>query len=206
MTTTKQKKAKQTTFEIALLVNNEKVSLDYEMLERILGMVAYNVGAEWLPIMSLLAQHPNYQVRQAITSFPSLSQEMFNQLISDKNSSVIQELLRSELCEQFLTAEHIRQIIQRDETSLLIALINTLHTLQSSEEIDNIEWYEKLLTHSDPEVRKELAGTEYLTGAQITQLTEDKDPLVARTAKATLKNMDYDDCEDEDEDDDNEDN
>ncbi|EIJ43874.1 hypothetical protein BegalDRAFT_3048 [Beggiatoa alba B18LD] len=204
MKTTKQKKAEQPVFEIALLVNDEKISLDYEVLQRILSNVVYNAGAEWQPIVALLAHHPHYQVRQELASFSLLTQETFNHLISDKNKSVVEDLLRNDLCEQFLTQEHIKQIIQRNDTSLLIALINILHRLCGSETIDNIEWYEKLLTHSDPEVRKELASSDRLTTEQIMTLTEDKDPLVAKTAKETLSNMDYDE-DDYDEDDESED-
>lgn len=157
-----------------------KCELSYEMLVAIVNN--YPDIESSRDFYALCASHPSNQVREAVASKEHLSEATVALLGADRETCVLSSLLYSQAGRQYLSHEAIVNIANK-ESQLAERIAGYVTDFQ---EANTNELVNLLAEHSDPQVRRELAGNSSVNKKVLKKLTADQDLIVAHYARQSL--------------------
>lgn len=172
------------TIKAQLTLSDGEQTLAVEVSSDALAVLAANLPdtAMLTDMFDMLAQHPDFKVRNAIAGMENLPPAAIRRLVDDSSMSVVKKLLKSKkTCEQ-LSAQEVLGICQRDPE-----LAGTIAAGFEDFNLDGDAVITLLEKHSDTYVRTQLAGNPFAPNQVLRRIgANDPDEMVRQIAKDIL--------------------
>ena len=167
--------------EAKLTVNGMEISLGHEALKLITDIIENHPDGQ--EVIHELAQHPSSDIRTTVAMNENIQEKTAKLLIKDSSISVLREIAVNRVALRIITENDIRELIANKDTRLLCEIANFIDEYQLCN--SNVI-AELLVNQPDPRVRCRLAENQYVPEMFLTELCNDQDIDVAKTAKETL--------------------
>jgi hypothetical protein len=179
----------------ALIINNVRLELGYEMLNQLAYNMEDNNGTR--DIAHELAQSLCCETRFHIASRSCLNPETVAFLLPDTRIEVMRAMIDNEEFISQMALADLERFINTGDPEILSSIVKAMSDLTETYEVCERDWLcEKLCQHPDPAVRSELAGNDETPEFFLKKLAQDPDLDVSQAAKDTLEGLDWDDDDD----------
>jgi hypothetical protein len=171
---------------IELTINGTKATVGHNFLEDI----ARNIPdtKENSKIFDILATSNNYEVREHISRFDSLSTEAIAKFLEDDFVEVVDNILCNRDINKYITDEQLNGIIEKEDIKLLCTIASNINDYKNCNVCKVIK---KLSKYPNAKVRYSLLRwrvSDLLTTKILEELAKDSDADVACKAKKELEN------------------
>lgn len=179
---------KKQEISVEFTINGNKVKVGHEFLEDIARNIP-DIKAN-RKIFDILATSNNYEIREHISRFDSLSSKAIKIFLEDDCIEVIDNILCNSSINKFITDEQLHTIIKKDNVQLLRTIGSNIDDYKNCNVCKVIK---RLSKHSNAKVRYSLLQwrvSDFVTTKILQKLTNDSDMDVASKAKEKLKERD----------------
>lgn len=165
-----------------LIVNGVEITVGIDLLKNIASNLSDNV--ENREMFHVLAQSDSASIRGEIAYKDSISEETALILLNDKDTTVLEKIIRNDMGKSIITEELLDVILNISNENTLIEIANNF---ESFENIDTEDTAKKLIDLKNPTLTLAIAEN-YSTPKKILKiLAKDNDPDIANAAKKSLE-------------------
>lgn len=170
--------------DVKLKVNDVEVTLG---VNSICDMV-YNLpeGEEYYELLHQFTLSNISSIREKIADKNCLAQKSVEVLLKDKNSSVLENIVRSDCAKEYISDSDIDHILEVGDENCIENLINYLDDYENVNQLESVKKIMKLNNHY---LLLKLAENWNTPKQALKSLSEHFDPDISKAAKNTL-----DDC------------
>jgi|GEM_PF-5284412 len=138
---------------------------------------------EYLDLLHDCVSSPNSSIRESIAAMDIIDEQIVNQLLGDRQLSVLKELLSNSSASKYISEKELLRIIDINESDLCCGIADNIDSF----ELCNITTLaEKLSANNDPKVRLSLASNHLAPKMIISRLKNDPDFGVRHQALKSL--------------------
>jgi len=177
---------KKQELSVELFINGTKVKAGHDFLEDIVRNIPDTKTNS--KIFDILATSNNYEIRENISRFESLSDEAINIFLEDDCIEAIDNILCNSAVNKNINDEQLRNIIKKDNVKLLCTIASNIDDYQNCNICKVIK---RLSKHPNAKVRYSLLRwrvSDLVSTKILKNLSNDSDIDVSSKAKETLKN------------------
>jgi hypothetical protein len=133
-------------------------------------------------LMELLSAHPSADIREEVADFGCINEEVCKRLAKDASQNVIQKLFQNDYFKRWVSTEQVVEYINSFDPKTIMCIASAVDDLPEPQKV-----CDSLLSHKDPQVRRELAENGNAPKGVIMKLTHDADLSVRSAALSALK-------------------
>lgn len=165
-----------------LTIGSEAIALSEEVVQSI--AFALEDHERHTQLFAELAKHPSCRVRQQVARNDKLDRPTVELLARDTDVEVLRNLVLSEAARRYLTLDMLVRMIELD-AYLASALA---HRIDDFGLATTVQLAERLMSHPDPIVRRDLAQADATPKRFVKALCKDPDLSVMMAAQEALAN------------------